>query len=91
MLDYARYKEICQKVYFPVNDYTAADFITANGGLFTILSDVPDEDMKRSGIDPEEAREAVKLCERNVFDTIERLSVFLEPTTGNIEALMVGV
>lgn len=85
------FREICQRVYFPVRGYSMADFIIVNGGLMGILGMASSEQIQAHGIDPVHGGEAFTLCSNNVTKTMANLSMFLEPTLSNIEAILFGV
>jgi len=91
MMTVGRFKEICQKVYFPVNGYSLADFMVVNGGLFGLLTTATDEQFRKCGLDPAVIPEAIAICDNNVDATILRLNPFLEPSLYNVEALLFGV
>ncbi|CZS96334.1 uncharacterized protein RAG0_05706 [Rhynchosporium agropyri] len=89
--DVRRLRETCQRIYFPVNGYSASDFIIANGGLVAILGLPNAGQLEAHGLDIATASEAVKMCSNNVSVTITKLSIFLEPKISNIESLLFGV
>lgn len=83
--------EKCQKVYFPIDGYSKADFITVHAVLVFIIRASSESDFLQLGISPSEARETIKLCQRNVRTALEQSSLFLEPCIDNILALVHGV
>ncbi|KAK0119466.1 hypothetical protein ONS95_010914 [Cadophora gregata] len=85
------FRQTCQKYYFPIDGYSASDFIITNGGLMGIIGLATASQLESHGIDPAGAAEVVEMCSNNVSVTIEKLSIFLEPRMANIECLLYGV
>ncbi|KAL2070276.1 hypothetical protein VTL71DRAFT_13302 [Oculimacula yallundae] len=86
-----RLRETCQKCYFPVNGFSASDFVITNGAFVAILGLANSAQLEAHGLDSNIAAEAVKMCSNNVSITISKLSIFLEPKISNIECLLFGV
>lgn len=79
------FTEICQKVYFSVDDYSEIDFILANGYLsYTFF-----EHVAISG--REDYFEHCRLCRMNVEGALSRLPLLLPATMDVIAALTLGV
>merc|ERR1711939_633093 len=89
--DGTSFRQTCQRYYFPINGYSASDFIITNGGLIGIIGLATVEQLQAHGIDPETAAEIIEMCSNNVSVTIAKLSIFLEPRIANIECLLFGV
>ena len=89
--DGTSFRQTCQRYYFPINGYSASDFIITNGGLIGIIGLATAEQLQAHGIDPETAAEIIEMCSNNVSVTIAKLSIFLEPRIANIECLLFGV
>ncbi|KAG4438649.1 hypothetical protein IFR05_005866 [Cadophora sp. M221] len=85
------FRDTCQRYYFPVNGYSAADFIITNGGLMGIIGLANAAQLEAEGIDPATAAQVVEMCSNNVSVTISKLSIYLEPKISNIECLLFGV
>ncbi len=90
-MDGGWFRNICQRVYFPVSGYSMADFIITNGGLCGILGMASTSQLREFGIDSETGDKVVAMCTKNVSITIANMSIFLAPTFSNIEALLFGV
>ncbi|KAH8587449.1 hypothetical protein B0O99DRAFT_678074 [Bisporella sp. PMI_857] len=88
MADIDRFKEICQRVYFPVEGYSIADFIVANCGLLGVLQSASQESFELCNVDPTSIPEAISMCQQNITSTLTKLTPFLEPSIFNIEALL---
>ncbi|KAF2181556.1 hypothetical protein K469DRAFT_671308 [Zopfia rhizophila CBS 207.26] len=79
------FTEICQKVYFSVDDYSEIDFILANGYLsYTFF-----EHAAISG--REDYFEHCRLCRMNIESALSRLPLLLPATMNVIAALTLGV
>lgn len=91
LYDLSRYKEACQRVYFPLDGYTLSDFIIVNGGLFDICNETPEADLKAFDISTKEATDMAAMCESNVSAAIARMGLFIEPSLDNIQCLIAGV
>ncbi len=91
MADAAKLKDICQAVYFPIKGYSMSDLLIVNGGLMSLLCNATEAELKACEIDPDEASRSITICETNISSLIERISPFLEPTTTNIDALLMSV
>lgn len=90
-MDGGWFRNVCQRVYFPVNGYSMADFIITNGGLCGILGMASTSQLRQFGIDPKVGDKTIAICAKNVSTTIAKMSAFLAPTFPNIEALLFGV
>ena len=83
--------EKCQKVYFPVDGYSSADFITIHAALLTIVRTSSEPEFRQLGLTPKEVQEITSMCQRNVRVALERTNLFLQPCLDNIAALAHGV
>ena len=83
--------EKCQKVYFPVEGYSSADFITVHAALLTIVRTSSEPEFRQLGLSPQEVQEITSLCQRNIRVALEKTSLFLQPCLDNIVALAHGV
>ena len=83
--------EKCQKVYFPVDGYSSADFITVHAALLTIVRTSSEPEFRQLELTPKEVQETISLCQRNVGIALEQTSLFLHPCLDNIVALAHGV
>ncbi|KAH7386206.1 hypothetical protein BKA64DRAFT_136262 [Cadophora sp. MPI-SDFR-AT-0126] len=78
------FTEICQKVYFAVDDYEEVDYILVNGYLYWLFAEygiVSDSD------------EYLGYCmqfKRNLHNTLMRLPILLQPSMKAVAALTMG-
>lgn len=91
ILDADDFVRRCQKVYFPVDGYSSADFIIVHAVLKCFLRNASDSDLQYLGSSRSAAQSTLHLCQRNVDAALERLGVFLQPCMDNIQALMLCV
>ena len=96
MLSFALYDldvlvEKCQKVYFPIDGYSVADFITIHAALLTIIRNSSEPEFRQLDLSPEEVHETNILCQKNIRAALERTHLFLQPCMDNIVALIHGV
>ena len=80
-----KFTEICQKVYFAVENYSDTDFIIANSYLYCVFS----EHYIISGITA--YHDYSCLLRFNLESTLRRLTLFLPATLEVIAALVLGV
>ena len=80
-----RFAEICQKVYFAVEDYSEVDVIIANGYLSYMFF----EHDAATGL--KGYRDYHRICRQNLSNAVLQLSLFLPPSVEAIAALTLGV
>jgi hypothetical protein len=85
ILPLQNFTDICQKVYFAVDEYSEVDFIIANAYLSYIFS----EHVVVSGIS--DYREYCQICRENLHDALLRLPLLLPASMEVIAALTLGV
>ncbi|XXG95182.1 rRNA-processing protein cgr1 [Hypoxylon texense] len=76
-----KFAEVCQKVYFPIEDYSEAEYIIANG----VLSHLFSEHAVISGL--ADYREYFQLCRKNLHVAILRLPLLIPASPEVIAAL----
>ena len=81
----------CQKVYFPIEGYSRADWVIVNGCLMYFMGTLTPAKMVQFEISSEEVPMWMEICKGNTIKTIEQLGLFLEPSLDNIAALLLGV
>lgn len=91
ILDADDFVRRCQKIYFPVDGYSSADFIIVHATLKCFLRNTSDSDLQYLGLSRSAAQATLILCQKNIDAAAERLSIFLQPCMDNIQALMLGV
>lgn len=91
LIDHDMLVEKCQKVYFPIDGYSIADFVIVHAALSSIIRVSSEPELRQLGMSRPEAQETVSLCQRNVRVALEQSSIFLQPCMDNIVALLHGV
>ncbi|KAF2794397.1 hypothetical protein K505DRAFT_304056 [Melanomma pulvis-pyrius CBS 109.77] len=79
-----KFTEICQKVYFAVEDYTDIDFVLANGYLYWLFSEyfvISESDVYRG---------YCVQCRQNLHIALSRIPFILPPTMDTVAALTIG-
>ncbi|KIW09779.1 hypothetical protein PV08_11879 [Exophiala spinifera] len=84
ILPLEKFSEICQKVYFAVDEYNDLEFILANG----YLSYISFEYFVASGI--QEYNEYCNLCWKNLVNAFARLPLILPQSMESIAVLALG-
>ena len=83
------FTEYCRKVYFAIDEFSAATFIIANGGLYYLFN----------GKAINEGNPAVKevylryrtMCGNNLATALGNMNFFVPATMEYVEALLLGV
>lgn len=83
--------DLCQKVYFPTEEYTIATFLTVHISLFYLFRQLPKAIAQELGFTASEIRELVATCSKNAEVAIRNLRLYMEPNHENIEALLSAV
>ena len=83
--------EKCQKVYFPIDGYSIADFITVHAALLTIIRNSSEHEFRQLDLSVKEVQETNILCQKNINAALERTNLFMQPCMDNIVALIQGV
>ena len=83
------FEEFCQKVYFPTEDYSLAQLVLVNGGLYYLFleySAMCDDQQARN-----EYTEHYTLARANFETSLHRFDITVESTYENCNALLLGV
>lgn len=84
ILPHKIFNEVCQKVYFAVDDYSEVEFLIANGYLYWLFS----EYFIISG--SEEYRFYYAQCQQNLHTTLSRFPLLSSASMETIAALTIG-
>jgi hypothetical protein len=85
ILSLDKFTDICQKVYFAVEDYSEVDVIIANGYLSYMFF----EHDVATGL--KGYRDHHRICRQNLSNAVLRLPLLLPPSMEAIAALTLGV
>ena len=90
-MDVETFTEQCQKVYFPVDGYSMADFVSMHAALLIVVRNMTDYDFQQLKMKSQDIVATIILCQNNITSALEQLNLFLHPCTENIKALIMGV
>ena len=96
MLSFALYDldvlvEKCRKVYFPIDGYSIADFITVHAALLSVIRSSSKSEFCQLELSAVEVQETTILCRKNIKVALEQTNLFMQPCMDNIVALIHGV
>jgi len=90
-IDVAYITNLCQKLYFPAEEYTIATFITAHVSLFYLFRDMTGADAKAQNFTLVEIEDIVTTCSKNAETAMRNVRLFMEANYENIEAVLLAV
>lgn len=82
---------MCQRLYFPTEDYTVATFLTVNSCLHYLFTDLQPELANQYGLEKSKLLEYAKLCSVNVMSAIRLWGIGMDNTFDNLLALTLSV
>lgn len=91
LIDHTRVTELCQKIYFPAEEYTIATFITVHISLLNLFRDLTPADARELSLAPAELADMVATSRKNAEAALRNVRLYMEPTYDNIEALLLAV
>ncbi|KAK4934577.1 hypothetical protein LTR10_024197 [Elasticomyces elasticus] len=80
--------ELCQKIYFPTDEYTIATFITVHVSLNYLFRQLPKAVAQELGFTTTELRALAATCSKNAETAMLSLRMYMEANYENIEALL---
>lgn len=83
--------DMCQKLYFPTEDYSTAFVIVVIAGLWTMFNNFGERDLHQHGLDELEVEGARALCKRNLDDAARCTPLLLEHSYRQVQALLLLV
>ena len=86
-----RFQELCQRVYFPTEDYSISVWIIVHCGLFYLFWCADKSTLPKFGLTAEDVDQCRKHSAVNAESAIQRLRVCTDPTLDNTEALILAV
>ena len=90
-IDVAYITSLCQKLYFPAEEYTIATFITVHVSLFYLFRDMSQTDARAQRLASSEIEEIVATCKKNAETAMRNVRLFMEANYENIEAVFLAV
>ncbi|KAJ9615532.1 hypothetical protein H2200_001607 [Cladophialophora chaetospira] len=79
---------LCQRVYFPTEEFTIATFITVHVYLLNIFKELSQSELRDLTLEVNERDRVVAICLKNAKVAIRNLRMYMQPTFENIEALV---
>ena len=83
--------DLCQKVFFAIEEYSIAVFITVHVSLFYLFRDLPIQEARMMNLSSTELGKIVSICGTNASIAVKHLRLSMEATHENIEALWFAV
>lgn len=91
IIDEAYLTVLCQKIYFPAEEYTIAVFITVHTSLYYLFRDLPPAAARELGLTACERDDIVATCKKNAEMAMRNVRLFMETNYENIEAITLSV
>lgn len=82
---------MCQRLYFPTEDYTISTFLIVNSCLHYLFTDLQPELAKQYGLEKSKLVEYAKLCVVNVLSAIKLWGIGMDNCFDNLLALILSV
>ncbi|OCT48870.1 fungal specific transcription factor domain protein [Cladophialophora carrionii] len=89
-LTLAKLTSLCQKVYFPAEEFTIATFITVHVCLLNLFRELSQSELRDLDLSGAERDRTVAICLKNAETAIRNMRLYMQPTYENIEALVQG-
>ncbi|KAK5257710.1 hypothetical protein LTR40_009348, partial [Exophiala xenobiotica] len=89
-MDASRLSDLCQKIYFPTEDYTIATFVTVHVSLFLLFRQMQKDTAKELQLGPIEIEACVATCSKNAETAMRSMRVYVEANYESIEALLLA-
>ncbi|ETN36903.1 uncharacterized protein HMPREF1541_07890 [Cyphellophora europaea CBS 101466] len=90
IMRYDDFARVCQKVYFPMEEYSIYTWIIVNGGLFNLFRDVDNKLPEHLGITRAELNAHQQLCRKNVDTAVHSLRLCVEPSLEACQSIIIG-
>jgi hypothetical protein len=90
VMRYDDFTALCQKIYFPMEEYSIYNWIIVNGGLFNLYRDINNDLPEKLGISRDEMNQQVELCRRNIETAVHSIKLCIEPSLEACQALSIA-
>lgn len=90
LIDLGEFTTLCQKLYFPTEEFTIAIFISVHAGVLFVLRDMSEEKIKEYGFDPAEVTRCCSICSTNLETATKIFRLSIESTLDNIRAIILS-
>lgn len=91
LLTIETFTELCQKIYFPADEYGISVWIVVHCGLFYLFYHCDEPLRSHLGMTETAIEDCRKKCVFNAESAIQRLRLCTDPTLDNSEALILAV
>ncbi|KAJ4519477.1 hypothetical protein HRR83_004499 [Exophiala dermatitidis] len=82
--------ELCQKVYFPTEEYTIATFLTVHTSLYYLFRDLTPEAARDLRFTPQGIDQITAMCKKNAEVAMRNVRLFMDVSYENAEALFLA-
>ncbi|KAK6366298.1 hypothetical protein LTS17_010804 [Exophiala oligosperma] len=90
LLEADRLSELCQRIYFPTDDYTIATFITVHVSLYFLCDQMPEDTVNALNLSIDELQQMANTCANNAETAMRSMRLFMEASYETIEALLLA-
>ena len=87
----AEFGELCQKVFFALNDYSIWAWISVNTGLYHLFFSLKPQDFSRVGVSQSDVQNYTRMSEDNIDVALQVLRLCQEPSMEACQALSLAV
>lgn len=87
VIDEHEFSELCQKVYFAINDYSLSAWAIVNTGLFYLFFDLKEHNYSQVGVTSSDIQANSRLLSANLDAAIQSLRLCQDPSIEGCQAL----
>ena len=87
IIDEHEFGELCQKVYFAINDYSLWAWAIVNTGLFYLFIDLKEHNYSPVGVNSSDIQANSRLLSANLKAAIQSLKLYQDPSIEGCQAL----
>ncbi|KAE8441043.1 hypothetical protein EG329_006080 [Mollisiaceae sp. DMI_Dod_QoI] len=88
IIDEHEFSELCQKVYFAINDYSLSAWVIVNTGLFYLLLGLNEHNFTQVGVTSDDIQAYSQLSSANLDAAIQSLRLCQDPSIEGCQALV---
>ena len=90
-IDEHEFGELCQRVYFAINDYSMSTWVIINTGLFYLFIDLKEHHYPQLNVTPTEIQAYSRLLSTNLEAAVQSLRLCQDPSIEGCQALVLLV
>jgi hypothetical protein len=91
VVDEHEFGELCQKVYFAINEYSLSAWAIVNTGLYYLFTDLKEDNYSQIGVTSSDIQANSQLLSANIEAAIESLRLYQDPAMEGCQALSLMV